>query len=207
MKRHLILASVLAAALSAWSPAAMAFDWDGFYAKVYGGVGPSSDTVWGSYSEDYRLAASRVWGAAFGLATPVEGLSIEVDVLLNSREYTDENDVAVGTYLHTASLMVNSVFTLPVTDVFSLYAGAGIGVIKATYDVDDPGNLQNGDGVGAGGQVFAGINLQVTENVSIFGEGRYQAPLNPITYTNGYGDDRDLEFGTAVVMFGIKLST
>lgn len=175
-------------------------DWGGFYAKVYGGV--TADDVLaidgGGGDIDFEILRGNMAGASLGVDTSIDGLSVELDATWSSGEYAG----GLGYMLDTVTLMGNVVFEAPLADTFGVYAGAGLGVVAVTYDF----LTGEGTGKGAAGQVFAGANLSLTENLSVFGELRYQAAFEnvPIVAT-GFGNG-DLEFARKAAVVGVKLS-
>lgn len=175
-------------------------DWGGFYAKVYGGL-TLEDTLAidpGTGDIDFDILQGTLAGASVGIDTGLAGLSVELDLTWSSAEYAG----GAGYTLDAITLMGNAVFEVPVTDVFGVYAGAGLGVVDATYDFI----TGQANGQGAAGQVFAGASLNMTENLSVFGEARYQAAFESVPWTSPGYPDGDLEFARKAVLLGLKLS-
>jgi opacity protein-like surface antigen len=56
-------------------------------------------------------------------------------------------------------------------------------------------------GYGAGGQVFAGLSMNVADNVSVFGEVRYQGAFSTID-----ADGWEVDFSRTAVLAGLKFS-
>lgn len=157
------------------------------YLKVYGGASLENTLEW--EGTDYDLDAGWLIGAAIGTEVFAPGLSVELDATASHAVYTGEtND------LNSVALMANLVYTAPIADAVSIYFGAGAGVIGVQYADYDYG-------YGAGGQVFAGLSLDLTDNVALFGEARYQTAFGTID-ADGY----DVEFGRASVLAGLKFS-
>lgn len=161
-------------------------DWGSFYLKVYGGTTLESTLSWDG--SDYDMEAGWLVGGAVGMEVFTPGLSIELDVTASKANYGDD------TFLSGSTVMADLVYTAALTDTFSAYLGAGLGIVGAQYEDYD-------FGYGAGGQAFAGLSLDLTENVSVFGEARFQSAFDTIE-ADGY----DLEFSRTAVLAGIKLS-
>jgi len=175
-------------------------DWGGFYAKVYGGV--TADDVLaidgGGGDQDFEILRGSMAGASIGLNTGIDGLSVEADATWSSGEYAGGQ----GYTLDTVTLMGNVVFEAPLADTLGVYAGAGLGVVAVTYDFI----TGEGTGKGAAGQVFAGADLSLTDELSVFGELRYQAAFENVPIIAvGFGSG-DLEFARKAAVVGLKLS-
>jgi opacity protein-like surface antigen len=115
------------------------------------------------------------------------GLAVELDATVSS---ASGGDVP----LNGITVMADVVYTAPLTDAVSAYFGAGLGVVGVQFNDD-------GYGYGAGGQVFAGLSADVTENVSLFGEVRYQGAFSTID-----ADGWDIDFSRTAVLAGLKFS-
>lgn len=192
-------ATAIAALLLVSSPALAQEDWGAFYAKVFGGVtAPESNLAWGAAT--YPIDAGWIGGVAIGLATPIEGLSVEIDATTASALYT-----GFTTSYAPTTVMGNVVFTLPVVEQFDIYGGVGVGAVHLRYVA--PAAADAASGVGLGGQAFAGVNFNVTENVALFTEVRYQAS-SPIRVTDGgtYGS-YNMDYRHTSVLAGLKFST
>jgi hypothetical protein len=100
----------------------------------------------------------------------IEGLSVEADVLHTRRVTPDE---AGG--IATTSLMANVKGTAHLNDMFSLYAAVGVGLVHVTLS-DLVNNPPDPDvrALGFGYQLIAGAAANVTENVALVGEARFQ---------------------------------
>lgn len=157
------------------------------YFKVYGGVVLENNLEW--EGADYDLDAGWLFGGAVGMDVFAPGLAVELDATISSTEYSGE-----GAELNGITVMADLVYTAPVTDAVSAYFGAGLGVVGVQYN-------GNGYGYGAGGQVFGGLSLAVANNVSLFGEVRYQSAFSTID-ADGY----DVEFNRTAVLAGLKFS-
>lgn len=201
-----IVTGVQAADLIVSEPAPMApASPTNIYALLYGGIalGGTADLEWfddgvpdGPYSED--LDPNWALGAAVGVGV-ADGLSIEADVFhTNGRVMYDDPDYNIS----TTSLMANLKYTAHLSDTFDVYAGAGIGGINLTYDYDGT----DYSGWGLGYQVMVGASANVTDNIGIFGEVRYQNSFSAIetsesssTWTN------EIQAPVLAVLAGIKI--
>ena len=72
--------------------------------------------------------------------------------------------------LNSTSFMANAVYSVDLNDMFSLYGGAGLGIISLDFVDADGGDSASGSG--AGYQVFAGVQAAVAENVALTLEAR-----------------------------------
>lgn len=161
------------------------------YFKVYGGVTLENTLSWGfnGGSDDYDLDAGWLFGGAVGMDVFAPGLAVELDATYSHSEYSGE-----GAELNGITVMADLVYTAPLTDALSAYFGAGLGIVGAQYQDYDYG-------YGFGGQVFAGLSMNVADNVSLFGELRYQGAFDTID-ADGY----DVEFNRTAVLAGLKFS-
>ena len=157
------------------------------YFKVYGGVTLGNTLSW--EGDDYDLDAGWLFGGAVGMDVFAPGLAVELDATVSSADYSGGD-----TPLNGVTVMADLVYTAPLTDAVSAYFGAGLGVVGVQYDDNDYG-------YGAGGQVFGGLLLAVADNVSLFGEVRYQSAFSTID-ADGY----DVEFSRTAVLAGLKFS-
>lgn len=196
-------ATALAALLLASSPALAQEDWGEFYAKVYGGVTLPGPLVWDrGLAPGATFAVDRGWlaGGAVGVVTPIEGLSLELDVTRSTSLYTGFPNSLTGT-----TVMGNVVFTAPVAEMFSIYGGGGAGVVSVSYD-NASLNALDSSGTSAAGQVFAGASLDLTSNFSIFGEARYQTAFGYVRATDSV-TTYNIGFSRTAFLGGIKVST
>jgi len=167
-----------------------AWGWDGLYFKAYGGlVQPGEATFSGSVVETFEQGG--LVGGTIGASTGIDNLAVELDVTSSS---ADRTGAAVA--LHALTLMVDGVYTLPLSDRFSLYGGAGLGVVR----VDIPGAA----GAGFGGQAFGGAALQVTDAISLFAEGRVQSTLGDVMLDDGFSP-YPVSFSRSTILAGIKV--
>ena len=190
--RSLIISLAVAGALSVGSaaaadliveaPVAEAATSSNLYVKLYGGGTFPNTLAWDG--EDYDLEAGWFIGAAIGTEF-APGFSVELDASASSANYVDDDGQS------SAALFANLVYTAPVSDELSLYLGAGVGLIGVEYDGDSNS--------GFGGQVFAGLGYEVAENVTLFGELRYQSTFDTVDL-----DGWDVEHNRAAALVGVK---
>lgn len=157
------------------------------YFKIYGGVVAGSSLDWLEYSDDYDFDPGWMVGGAVGVVV-MPNLALELDI--NGTSTDDTYDYT----LSSLGLFINAVLDVPVADTFTAYLGGGVGGVRLTYD--------NESGMGAAGQIFAGLSVGVTDNVSLFGEVRYQAGFGPIDI-DYYGE---IEYSRAAALIGLKFS-
>ncbi|WP_421758800.1 outer membrane beta-barrel protein [Devosia sp.] len=160
------------------------------YFKVYGGA-VLEDSI-SIYSDDYDLDAGWLFGGAVGMDVFAPGLAVELDATVSSSDIN--GSFLDGVQVNGVTVMADLVYTAPLTDAVSAYFGAGLGVVGVQVDGDD-------FGYGAGGQVFAGLSLAVADNVSLFGEVRYQGAFSTID-----ADGWDVDFSRTAVLAGLKFS-
>jgi len=184
---------------SAAAPAAASSSFSG-YVQVMGGMTLPNTLGWYDGSEySYDMLSGWALGATFGIETPVDGVSLEADVLRTVVEYEDGGD-----FLNSTSVMGNAVFTAPLNDSLSLYAGAGAGFIMLDYNDDTDAN--DGTGSGLGYQIFGGAQLAVAENLSLTLEARHQATFEPVTLDSGDYEGDELDFNRTSILAGVLFS-
>src|SRR5689334_18185302 len=89
---------------------AFAADWSGFYAQVYGGVRTQGTSSVGEpeaallvpaaeplFTEIFAMNAGPAFGASFGTTTPIDGLSVGVDVMHTHSKLADFPDENLDT--------------------------------------------------------------------------------------------------------------
>jgi opacity protein-like surface antigen len=154
--------------------------------------------------ESIDFDAGWALGGTLGVETPIDGVSVEVDVLRTWADAAVEGEGA-GSLIST-SLMANAVYSIDLNDMFSLYGGAGLGIIALELDADEVSTGISGSG--AGYQVFAGIQAAVADNVALTLEGRYQSSIDDIEMTvEGPGPDSiDAEFNRTSILAGVLFS-
>ena len=161
------------------------------YVKLFGGATvPNTLTFNGT---DYDLDAGWLLGGAIGFGA-VDGLSFELDGTYSDAGYSGFPNDLLG-----ATFMGNVVLTGALSDQVAVYGGVGLGAVGLQYDQDPDSDW----GYGAGGQVFAGVSFDVADNVSIFGEARYQAAFDTIEVDHA-GHVDDLGFARTSLLAGVK---
>jgi opacity protein-like surface antigen len=142
-----------------------------------------------SYTMDTGLAAAATLGVVV-----MDNIAVEGDLYWTDRVFTTEPDYD----LSTLSAMINVKAFLPVNEMFTLYGAVGVGYIS--YGVNpDEGNYN-----GWGYQLIAGATADLTENIAVVGELRYQSGFGEIPFEN---DDRyGIEAPTASALVGLKFS-
>jgi len=190
--------SALAAILIALPGVAMAEEWTDVYVKVYGG-GTAEDAKFAGFGT-WDVQEGHLFGAALGVATPVPGLSIELDLSHSSANYAGDTNALVAT-LATA----NAVYSLPVTGNFGLYGGLGLGYAHVIDDClsDDQ---YDASGYGAAAQVFVGGEVSLVEAVSVFGEFRYQSALDRVSATSEGEGTFGVDYARSALLVGLKVS-
>lgn len=178
-----------------FATASFAEDWGSFYGKVYGGGTLANTLSWNG--TDYPMDAGWLLGGAVGTGVGVPGVSVELDATASDANYTgyDTSERAV-------TVMGDVVLSAPMGESFAVYGGAGLGAVGVQYHNASP---DSAFGFGPGGQIFVGASAAVADNVSLFGELRYQAAFNPIDVDhNGHTDT--LQYNRTSVLFGLKFS-
>lgn len=172
------------------------------YLQLMGGwVIPNALTDYDVEEYTYDFDAGWALGATLGIDTPIDGVSLEIDVLRTMAGYGDaegEDDDE----LNSTSLMANVVYSFDLNDVYSLYGGAGLGLIGLDYV--SPGG-ENASGRGAAYQVFAGVQAAVAENVALTFEARYQSTFDNVVM-EWSGDDYQQEFNRTSILAGVLFS-
>lgn len=157
-------AGFAASAKPAAAPAQMI---DNFWVDIYGGERLANTLLWNGGS--YDLSAGQTFGATFGMGLG-NGLAIDADVM-------EVNSCYIGgcpsDVLNSTSFMADIDYTAWLSDSFGIYGGAGLGFIRLNYDNSDYGT-------GAGGQVKAGVIAKLSDNVSIFGEAKFQEAFGTV---------------------------
>lgn len=161
------------------------------YVKAYGGVtAPNTLTFDGV---EYDVDAGWLLGGAVGAAI-TENIAVELDGTYSSAAYSGSGDL-----INAGTLMANVVVSADVSDQVAVYAGVGLGGVGAQYDDGTASDWA----YTAGGQIFAGVEFAVADNVSIFGEARYQAAFDTITVDHG-GHDDELGVSRSSLLAGVK---
>ena len=183
-----------------------------FYVQGYGGV-VVQDTVTvtqtfhqgpDTFSESFAntLGAGPVFGASFGIATPVDGLSIGLDVMHTHQDFTNFDPSSPAT-LDSTSIMGTVEGTYHLSPRFDVYATGGLGGIVFHYT--DP--LVAADGLAPAYQVAVGLRANVTENVSLFTEIKHQDVFNSASLGGIFGnDDNRVAKANNALLAGLRYS-
>lgn len=146
----------------------------GFYAQLLAGVAlPGTQVFEGSGSGEWDLE----WGPAAAVAVGVnvfDGLSVELDALYTNRAFDPADADGASS---TLSVMGNLKYTFALADTFDVYVAAGSGYIWETH-------LEDYDFGGWGYQLIVGAAFDVTENVALVGEYRFQDSFSPLENTD-----------------------
>ena len=132
-------------------------------------------------------------GGTLGIETPIDGVSLEIDVLRTVAVYSGSTDE-----VNSTSFMANAVYSVDLTDMFSLYGGAGLGIISLDYTPEGDGASS---GSGAGYQVFAGVQAAIAENVALTLETRYQSSVDDIEMERA--DPYEQQFNRTSILAGV----
>lgn len=141
-------------------------------------------------------------GAAFagvvGLATGIDGLAAEFDVFYTGRDYTMLPPNLDGTTTMT-TIMGDLKYTVDLTDTFSLYGAAGIGVLRL-QDSDSTGPFT--DGWKTGYVLKVGAATAIANDLSLVGEVRY---MDSFEYFEAISptDDRS-HAATSAALIGLR---
>ena len=165
-------------------------NFSGVYIQAYGGLRAPDNLQYDGTAQD--LGIGTTLGASVGMDTGLPGLSAEIDYMRSSANYS-----ALGTALDNQSLMLDGVYGIDVP-VLGLhpYVGAGIGGINVTYKSSD-------SGTGIGYQLKAGLGGSITDQLSWFGEYRYQQALGNL---NIGSPAYPVEYASHSFLAGLKLS-
>jgi hypothetical protein len=191
-----ISVAALAVALSASSASAM--DWGDFYAKVFGGV--TAPNTLDFYGNPYDVDPGSMFGGAVGVVVH-DGVSLELDVTHSAADLTGFTPGTV--YSTGTTIMANVVLNLPVGDMLDLYGGAGLGGVYGTYKESGSPEVH---GWAAAGQVFGGVSVRASENISVFGEVRHQAAFSDVPLVPLVVPPDSMQFARTAVLFGLKVS-
>lgn len=161
----------------------------GVYVQAYGGLRVPDNLMFNGTAQD--LGIGTTLGASLGVDTGLPGVSADLDYLRSSATYS-----ALGTALDSQSLMVDAQFS-PVLDFgIKPYVAAGAGVVHLTYRSADSGTA-------LGYQLKLGAASAITDQLSWFGEYRYQQALGQV---NVGSPAYPVEYASHSVLAGLKFS-
>jgi opacity protein-like surface antigen len=164
-------------------------DW-GFYVQGYGGV-VTQNTLSDVFSFDegpgnppftenfiHQLTSGSEFGVSAGVITPIDGLSVGVDVMHTHQDLQsfdeDFGGFSDGSTLDSTSVFATVEGAYHLTPQFDLYATGGLGATSyhAQFgSVFDEETLTDGDtGWTPAYEVAVGLRAKVTDNLSLFTE-------------------------------------
>lgn len=151
-----------------------------------------SDPVSGAVLTPDTTLAGYAFAGTVGVVV-MSGVSIEADVL---RTHRVENG---GTSDYTTtSFMGNVKGTVDVNDMFSLYGAAGVGFVLD--EIHDAPITNTGSGLGF--QLIAGASANITKNIAIVAEGRYQDTFSGVHIQPA---DVNTHIPTITLLAGVKV--
>jgi opacity protein-like surface antigen len=137
------------------------------------------------------LGIGTTLGASLGANTSLPGVSVDVDYMHSSANYS-----GLGTSLDSQSLMIDGQYAPSLPLMVQPYIGAGIGAVNVTYKSSD-------SATGLGYQVKFGATGQITDQLSWFGEYRYQQALGTL---NMGSPAYPVEYASHSILGGLKFS-
>jgi len=177
---------------------------DPFYVGVFGGyVIPEDLEVDADESVDVELDDSWAVGAKFGyIIPPLKWLAAELEYAYLADQDIDVSGVDGDYSAH--NVMANLIFRYPKGKIHP-YAGFGIGVSRASFEADGSAILGDDfiegsvdeDDTAPAGQLIAGINFEITQNLS--------ADLAYKFFYSEYEiDDVDVEAASHMITVGLN---
>jgi opacity protein-like surface antigen len=152
----------------------------GLYVQGYGGIITQSfalgtDNFDEGGGEIFReptsdwLNMGPAFGASIGVTTPIDGLSVGIDVMHTHSDFT----VEPGGTLDTLSIMGTLEGAYHLSPQFDIYVSGGLGAMQFHYrnTVEDEDATS---GFAPAYQVAVGARANLTENLSIFVEAKHQ---------------------------------
>jgi opacity protein-like surface antigen len=123
--------------------------------------------------------------------------AVQGDIFYTKSQYT----CCSGNDLATLSLTGNLVYNWHNNSPFTPYIGAGIGGVDDMYT-----NVSgaSADGWAFAYQFFVGVDWAAFQNVSVFGEYRYQGSSNT-TISGSYGTEGNIGYASNNLVFGLRL--
>jgi len=189
MRKLAVLALLAALPTPAFAQMAMP-TFSGFYIQAYGGLRVPDNLQYNGTAQD--LGIGTTLGASVGVDTSIPGVSAELDYMHTSANYS-----ALGTSLDSQSFMVNGIYNLDLNmGGIKPYLGAGLGAVNVTYKSSD-------SGTGLGFQVKAGVSGPINDQLSWFGEYRYQQAFGNL---NIGSPAYPVEYASHSILGGIKIS-
>ena len=136
-----------------------------YYVEGFGGATFAPDLEYGCC--EFEMDNGFNVGGSFG--TNVNGFDVEGEIFYSRSDYADYD-----TNINGLALMVNVLYGFPIANTVEGYVGGGIGGVKVEYDGENDFPSFTGDDWVFGWQLIGGVMYPLANNVSLFGEYRYQ---------------------------------
>lgn len=160
-----------------------------FYIQGYGGLRAWDNLSLNGTAQDLNFGTA--FGVSVGADSGLPGLTFDLDYMRTSANYS-----TLGTALDSQSLMLDGQWTYNLSNGFNIYGGAGAGVIGVTYAANNSGNA-------FGYQLKAGVGAALTDQISWFGEYRYQQAFGNVSVGT---PAQSVEYASHSILAGLKLS-
>ena len=160
-----------------------------FFVQGFAGLRIPDNLKYDNTPEDLGIGTS--FGAGAGVETSIPGVSFDLDYFKSSATYS-----GMGTVLDSQSLMVDGQYTLDLGLGIKPYAALGLGGVNVTYKSTDSGN-------GLAYQVKLGASGPINDQLSWFGEYRYQQAFSPVTMGS---PAYPVEYASHSILGGLKIS-
>ncbi|HEV7718895.1 MAG TPA: outer membrane beta-barrel protein [Arsenicitalea sp.] len=187
MLKKLVLAALFLAPGSAMAQSMPSID--NFYIQGYGGLRAGDNLNLNGAAQDLNFGTA--FGVSIGADSGIPGLTFDLDYMRTSANYS-----AMGTALDSQSLMLDGQWTYNLSNGFNIYGAAGAGVIGVTYAATNSGNA-------FGYQLKAGVSAALTDQISWFGEYRYQQAIGNVSVGT---PAQSAEYASHSILAGLKLS-
>jgi opacity protein-like surface antigen len=162
---------------------------DNFFIQGYGGLRAGDNLNLNGTPRDLNFGTA--FGLSVGAGAGIPGLTFDIDYMRTSANYT-----ALGTALDSQSLMLDGVWNYNISNGFTVYGGAGIGLVGVTYAAADSGHA-------FGYQLKAGVSAAITDQISWFAEYKYQQAIGDVSVgMPAY----PVEYASHSILGGLKLS-
>jgi opacity protein-like surface antigen len=182
----------------------------GFYVQGYGGVVTQTtatfiETFSDGFPESFfdTLSHGPAFGASIGVTTPIDGLSVGLDLMHTHADITDFSPDFPAT-IDTLSVMGTVEGAYHLTPQFDLYASGGLGAMAVHYA--DPTVAV--DGMAPAYQVAVGLRAKVTDNLSLFTEFKHQDVFTGANVGDPFDEDSTVTIAKAnnAVLAGLRFS-
>jgi opacity protein-like surface antigen len=152
------------------------------------------------FSSLFTTSSGPAFGASFGATTPIDGLSLGVDIMHTHSQIVDFSEES----LDTLSLMGTVEGAYRLSDRFDLYATGGLGATNIAV-TDDADPTLHSEGWAPAYEVAAGIRVKATDNVSVFSELKHQDLFTaaPLPFD---GEEEFTLVGTTSLLAGVRFS-